>query len=102
MTLEKLIPLLTLNPAIFLGLEHKKGQLKKGFDADITVWNEKEEFEVTEDKIAHRHKATPYMNHTLKGKIIHTFVNGFHVVKNGNLHRLNAGKLLLKEKNVSP
>ncbi len=96
LTLEKLIPLLTVNPAKFLGLDHKKGQLKKGYDADITIWNDIEEFTVTDSIIAHKHKATPYINHTLKGKIIHTFVNGVQVVKNEELNRLNTGKLLLK------
>ncbi len=96
LTLEKLIPLLTLNPAKFLGLDTNKGQLKKGFDADITVWNDTEEFTVTKNSIAHKHKATPYMDHVLKGKIIHTFVNGIQVVKNKELNTLNAGKLLLK------
>jgi allantoinase len=97
LTLEKLIPLLTTNPAKFLGLENTKGELKKGFDADITVWSNDEEFKVTENIIAHKHKATPYANHTLKGKIIHTFVNGIQVVKNSELKTFNAGKLLLKK-----
>ena len=96
LTLEKLIPLLTINPAKFLGLDYKKGLLKKDFDADITVWNDTEEFTVTKNSIAHKHKATPYMDHVLKGKIIHTFVNGIQVVKNKELNTLNAGKLLLK------
>lgn len=97
LTLDKLIPLLTSNPAKFLGLDNRKGKLKKGFDADITIWNEHNEFTITESKIAHKHKATPYLNHTLKGKIIHTFVNGVHAVKNGTLNSLNAGKLLLNK-----
>ncbi len=97
LTLEKLIPLLTVNPAKFLDLNHKKGLLKKGYDADITVWDETEEFIVTESIIAHKHKATPYMNHTLKGKIIHTFVNGVQVVKNSKLITLKSGKLLLRK-----
>jgi allantoinase len=97
LTLEKLIPLLTINPAKFLGLEHKKGTLKAGYDADITIWDDNKEFIVKEDIIMHKHKATPYINHKLKGQIIHTFVNGIEVVKNSQLKELNAGKLLLKK-----
>lgn len=100
LTLEKLIPLLTINPAKFLDLNYKKGLLKKGYDADITVLNENEEFKVTENIIAHKHKATPYLNHTLKGKIIHTFVNGIQVVKNEEINNLNAGELLLKSTKI--
>jgi len=93
--LEKLIPLLTENPAKFLGLEHQKGKLQEGFDADICVFNPEEKFIVSEDIIAHKHKATPYLNHRLKGKIIHTFVNGVQVVENSELKNLKAGILLL-------
>lgn len=97
LTLEKMLPLLTQKPAEFLNLAHRKGKLKEGFDADICIWNEQEEFIVKKDCIAHRHKATPYLNHRLKGKIIHTFVNGIHVVKNGELNSLNAGELVLNK-----
>ncbi len=96
LSLEKLIPLLTLNPATFLGLDERKGKIKKGYDADITIWDENIEFTVVENMIAHKHKATPYLGHKLKGKIIHTFVNGVHVVENGELENRNAGELLLK------
>lgn len=97
LTLEKLIPLLTENPAKFLGLEHQKGKLQEGFDADITIWDDSETFTITEETIQHKHKATPYLNETLFGKVIHTFVNGFQVVENGEIMKLNAGKLLLKK-----
>ena len=94
--LEKLIPLLTENPAKFLGIEQQKGKLQVGSDADITIWNDEESFTISEDLIRHRHKATPYLNETLFGKVIHTFVNGVQVVKNSELNELSAGKLLLK------
>ena len=96
LTLKKLIPLLTSNPAKFLGLDAKKGYLKKGYEADITVWDDSKEFTVTKDIIAHKHKTTPYLNEVLKGKIIHTFVKGRHVVEKSELKELNAGELLLK------
>ena len=96
LTIEKLIPLLTENPAKFLGLDAEKGKLKEGYDADITVWDDSEEFKITVESIQHKHKATPYMNETLFGKVIHTFVNGVHVVENSELKNLNKGKLLLK------
>ncbi len=95
---EKLIPLLTKKPAEFLGIDYKKGVLRAGFDADITVWNDSEEFTISEDSIQHRHKATPYLNETVFGKVIHTFVNGVQVVENSKLKTLQQGKLLLKDR----
>ncbi|MCF6280093.1 MAG: allantoinase AllB [Flavobacteriaceae bacterium] len=100
LALEKLIPMLTENPAKFLGLEHQKGMIKEGFDADICVFNPADEFTVLESIIAHKHKATPYLNHKLKGKIIHTFVNGVLVVKESRINKLKAGNLLLKKQNI--
>jgi len=94
--LEKLIPLLTENPAKFLGLEHQRGKIQEGFGADITIWNNEETFTIKEESIQHKHKATPYLNKTVFGKVIHTFVNGVQVVENGELKTLQQGKLLLK------
>ena len=98
LSIEKLILLLTKKPAKFLGLEHQKGSLKKGFDADITIWDDAKLFTITEDSIQHKNKATPYLNETLFGKVIHTFVNGVQVVENSKLKTLQQGKLLLKAK----
>ena len=94
---EKLILLLTQNPAQFLGLEHQKGRLVKGFDADITVWDDTREFKITEAIIQHKHKATPYLNESVLGKVVHTFVNGVQVVENSKLKTLQQGRLLLKD-----
>ena len=95
---EKLISLLTKQPAKFLGLNDKKGDLVIGFDADITVWDDTEEFTISEDSIQHQHKATPYLNEAVFGKVIHTFVNGVQVVENSKLKTLQQGQLLLKDR----
>ncbi len=94
---EQLISLLTKKPAEFLGIDYKKGALIAGFDADIAVWDDSEEFVISEDSIQHKHKATPYLYETVFGKVIHTFVNGVQVVENSKLVNLKAGKILLKE-----
>lgn len=96
---EKLILLLTKKPAEFLGINNIKGVLKAGYDADITIWDDSEKFTISEDSIQHKHKATPYLNETIFGKVIHTFVNGVHVVENSELKNLNSGKILIKNNN---
>ncbi|SFZ89345.1 allantoinase [Flaviramulus basaltis] len=95
--LEKLIPLLTKNPAEFLGLDYKKGILKIGYDADISVWDDTHEFKITEETIQHKHKGTPYLNEVVFGKNIHTFINGVQVVKNSELKTLQQGQFLLNK-----
>ncbi|WP_178983321.1 allantoinase AllB [Winogradskyella helgolandensis] len=94
---EKLISLLTKKPAEFLGINDKKGALIAGFDADITVWDDTLEIPILEGTIQHKHKATPYMNEKLTGKVMHTFVNGVQVVEDSKLKTLQQGQLLLKK-----
>ena len=96
LSLEEFIPLLTSHPARFLGLDHRKGQIARGFDADITIWDESASIKITADTIAHRHKESPYLDEELQGKVHHCMVNGEFVVRDGQLHQLNEGKLLLK------
>jgi len=96
LSLEKLVPLLTENPAKFLGLAHKKGYLKEGFDADITICNTKKNIIIKEDCIAHKHKATPYLGEWLKGQITDVFVNGVHALQEKEIVNITKGELLLK------
>ncbi len=96
LSLEKLIPLLTKKPARFLGLNNRKGELKNGFDADITIWDDVKDT-ITENNIEHKHKATPYLGQKIKGKIIHVFVNGCQVVKDSKMISEGKGTLLLKK-----
>ncbi|RZW55738.1 MAG: allantoinase AllB [Flavobacteriaceae bacterium] len=98
LSLKVLLPLLTSKPAKFLNLDHKKGALKEGYDADIAILDTEASFTVTEEIIAHRHKASPYLGQELFGKVIHTFVNGKQVVKNSQINSLNQGQLLLKKR----
>jgi len=98
LTLEKLIPLLTENPALFLGLENTKGKLKIGYDADITIFDSNENTIIKESDIEHKHKATPYLNERLKGEITNVFINGIHVLENKKMINKNKGKLLLRVK----
>ncbi len=98
--LEKALDMLTTKPASFLGLDKRKGSLAVGYDADITVLDIDDDFVVNEEGIYHRHKLTPYLGRRLKGRILHTFVNGEQVVENATLKKLNTG-CVLKRTNAS-
>ena len=99
LSLEEFIPLLTSHPAKFLGLENQKGKIAKGFDADITIWDDDQFFWVSKEIVAHQHKDTPYLGQKLKGKVTDCIVNGEFVVQNCKFGQLNKGKVLLKSKN---
>jgi allantoinase len=97
MTLEKFIPLLTANPAVFLQLNHHKGFLKEGYDADIVVWSPEESNIVTEDEILHKHKISPYVGQQLYGKVYQTYVSGELVYSDNQIKQKNIGKWLLRK-----
>jgi allantoinase len=60
----------------FLRLEGTKGQLKRGYDADIVIWNANQQHTIEQSNIHHRHKITPYDGRTLFGKVIRTYLRG--------------------------
>ena len=73
---------LSHNPAKFLGLDHCKGDLKPGMDADIMIWNPDKSIEVREQFLHFRHKMSPYMNRFLAGKTELTILGGNIAYKN--------------------
>ncbi len=95
MSITEFIPLLTSKPAHFLDLQHRIGELKVGFDADITIWQPETTFQVKEELIEHRHKATPYLHQTLFGKVNHTIVNGQIAFQNELVGAAPFGKQIL-------
>jgi len=96
-TLEQFIPLLTEKPAAFLGVNDQKGYLRKGYDADIVIWQPEEQMTVHENNILHKHKASPYVGKILTGVIKETIVNGISVYKDNKIIHKNAGRWLLKK-----
>jgi allantoinase len=63
-------------PAKLVGLEHRKGSIAVGCDADFVVWNPSAQFKVEGSALQHRHKLTPYEGLTLKGVVEKTILRG--------------------------
>ncbi len=83
------------NPAKLIGKGSTKGRIAMGYDADLIVLDDMENFVVTEDIIHHRHKVTPYMNEQLCGVVKQTFIGGKVAFDNGIFTTLHAGKKIL-------
>lgn len=96
MSIEKFIPLLTEHPAKFLQVENRKGKIAVGYDADLTIWNPEEQFEVKAKDILHRYDCSPYCGQQMSGLVQRTFVNGITVYQNNKIENKNAGCLLLR------
>lgn len=97
LSMEEFIPLLTEKPGAFLQCNDKKGLLKVGYDADITVWDPETSHIVQESEILHKHSCSPYIGTRLIGKVLETIVNGQTVFSNNIIKNLNAGKWLLRK-----
>jgi dihydroorotase len=72
--IEKLIELLTINPAKIMGL--KKGTLSPGADADITIIDPDREYVIDRNKFYSRSRNTPFHGWKVKGSIEMVLVEG--------------------------
>jgi allantoinase len=88
--------LMSSNVAGFIG-QTTKGVIKEGYDADLTVWDPEQKFNVTKEMIRYRHKISPYVGEELYGVVKQTYVGGKKVYENGNFISLPQGNILLKK-----
>ena len=70
-----MVRLTSYNPAKLLELT-TKGQIKEGFDADITIFNPNTEYIYEKESIVSKSKNTPFIGKKLKGQVEYTIVNG--------------------------
>ena len=72
--LKKIIEMLTMNPSKILNI--KKGSLKKGFDADICIFDLNKPWVVKANDLKSKSKNTAIEGRKLQGKVLMTFLNG--------------------------
>lgn len=94
---ESMAKWLSENPAKLIEMQHKKGMIAKGYDADIVIWNPEDRFVVTEEIILHRHKITPYLGEQLFGKVQSTYLGGRQVYGQGEILQLNSGSVITRQ-----
>ena len=85
------------NPAKLIGLEHKKGRLEKGYDADLVIWQPEKTFTVSGEMILHKHKITPYLGEHLNGVVLQTYLNGNCVYNINGPVQLNCGSIITRQ-----
>lgn len=92
--LKRLVRWMCSGPAQLVGLEKYKGAIAIGYDADIVVWNPEKRFMVRPKMLQHRHKLTPYANHSLHGVVEATFLRGEMIYDQGRFPGAPSGTLL--------
>ena len=67
---------LSTEPANFIGLGHRKGKIKIGYDADLVIFDPHASFSLENKMIHHKHKLTPFEGRKFYGKVLATFLGG--------------------------
>lgn len=80
LSIEKVFSLITSNPAKIINLD--VGEIKKGNDADIIIFDENKPWKVNPDEFHSKSKNTPFDGMLVEGKNLMTFIRGRLVYKN--------------------
>ena len=73
-TIDQLIEKMSLNPAKMLGID--KGSIEEGKDADITIIDPSQEYEININDFVSKSNNSPFHGRKVKGVVTHTIVNG--------------------------
>jgi len=96
--IEKVSEWMSLAPAKFIGLGHKKGSIDVGKDADFIIWDPNQENIISSDQIYYKNKITPYSGINVFGEVKKTYLRGHKVYdsKTRTFSKSALGKPLLK------
>jgi allantoinase len=75
-TLADLAEWMCAGPARLVGLEHRKGAIAPGLDADLVLLDPDATFTVDPASLYHRHPVTPYAGRVLRGVVRATYLRG--------------------------
>ena len=83
-------------PAKFIGMDHQKGQISLGYDADLVCWDPDSTFLVEPVIINFKNKLTPYEGEELFGVVKRTYLRGNKVFESGHFVNDPIGKTILR------
>jgi dihydroorotase (multifunctional complex type) len=96
-SLQKLAELLAYNPSRIFNLR-LKGELKEGFNADITLINLKKHFKIESEKFFSKAKYSPFNGFKCVGKPVKTIVSGKLVMEDGEIIAEKGSGFIIGEK----
>jgi len=82
---ERLVEVVSTNPAKILGLYPKKGTISVGSDADLVVVDVKHDFTIKGESLHSKQKRTPFEGRRVKGTPLYTVLRGQVIMENGEV-----------------
>ena len=92
--LPLIVKLTSFNVAQRFHLPPRKGRIIVGADADLTLVDLSQSFEVKSADLHYRHPQTPYLGRVLTGKVDRTILRGQTVFKDGKIVSRPIGRLV--------
>lgn len=93
---KRVLDWMAKEPARLLGLDQMKGRIAPGFHADLVAFDETANWKPESEHLFQRHKETPYAGADLKGRVLHTWVRGEQVVRDGQPTGARPGRVFLR------
>ncbi len=95
--LEKIVTLLTKNPAQLFGIYPQKGSLEEGADADLVIYDPSVRWTLTDETVHTAALYTPYRGFEVQGRVKMTFLRGKLMMKEGKYFGEENKGLFLKQ-----
>jgi dihydroorotase len=92
-TVERLVELMCHAPAKAFGID-KRGFVRPGYYADLVLFDSHSTTPVSKERIVSPCKWSPWEGVEFKGRVVHTWVNGNHLYRDGVITESTAGMSL--------
>ena len=93
-TIQQLVRLMASGPAHVLGIQHRKGSISVGKDADLVVVDPDSEWTITNEQQKTKCGWTPFDGRKIRGRPVLTVLRGEVVARNGELVADRRGRLI--------
>jgi dihydropyrimidinase len=97
-TLSDMAALLSENAARLFGMYPKRGVIKEGSAADVTVWDPSAKGVISFRTNAHNCDNSPFEGIEYSGAAKHVFLNGVHAVRDGRIAEEGKGTYVHRER----
>ncbi|MCF6288831.1 MAG: allantoinase AllB [Proteobacteria bacterium] len=97
--IAELVSWMCEKPTKLVGLEHKKGKIQSGYQADFVIWNPHASQIIDKNKILHKNKLSAYEHHEVFGVVEQTILAGNMIFKKNsdNFKHQPTGQALLSQ-----